>query len=219
MAAVDGSSPGVRFAAWLDTDVLYANQLQEVHVRFDLDPGVHLYTDPVPDGFRALTVGLGGDERVQADIATPETGQSFGVTGLDEEFHVVDGQVDLTVPFFLLSNRDTAGDDARPVALDVEVSYQACTDEECFMPERQVLRLDLTEEPNPGYETTDLAALSPLVMRRIVEAPKSMDDLMHLVNAALTGTSASEGQIGDALAALEERGLIAQLDDGRWEQA
>ncbi len=213
----EAGSPGVRVAAWLDTGVIYANQLQEIHVRFELDDDVHVYVDPVPSGFRALEVSVGGDDRLQTEPALAPPGHDFKVAGMTETFSVVEGSVDVTVPFFLLSNRDTAGDPARSMTLSVEVGYQACTGDECFIPERVTLELPLREEPNPGYETADLAALAPLAVRRIIEGPKSEEELLKLVNDALHGVDVTADQLRDVLAVLSDRGLTVS-DRGTWRQ-
>ena len=84
------------------------------------------------------------------------------------------------------------------------------------MPETLKLELDLSEAPNPGYETTDLAALAPLVMRRIAEGPKTDEELLRLVNAALTGVSVNTDEVRDTVEVLVERGLVVATDDDRW---
>lgn len=213
---VTTDSPGVQVAAWLDTPIISANQLQEVHIRFLLEPEVHLYTDPVPSGFRSISVSLKGDDSIHAENIPPIEGHEFTIDELPETFHVVEGTIDLAVPFFLLTNRDTAGDRTRHVPLSVEVSYQACTGAECFMPETVTLELELHEEPNPGYETKDIAALAPLVMRRVVESPKNEAELLFLVNAALAGVVVDAAEVRDTLKVLEGRGLV-DIDAGdRW---
>lgn len=217
--AAEAASPGVRVAAWLDSPALSANQLQNVNVRVAMDDGVHLYTDPVPDGFTALRAHLGGDDRLQVEPVEMPRGHPFTVTGLPERFQVVEGTFDVTIPFFLLSNRDTAGDPVRSVTLTVDLAYQACTDDECFMPEHITLELPLREEPNPGYESTDRGAVAPLVLRRIVEGPKSAAELLVLVNAALEGVEVAAADIDEVLAGLEQKGLVTPGDDGRWAES
>ena len=213
---VTSDSPGVQVAAWLDAPVISANQLQEAHVRFLLEPDAHLYTEPVPDGFNAISITLTGDDTLKVEDVAPLEGHEFKVEGLPETFYVLEGTIDIAIPFFLLTNRDTAGDELRDVPLSVEISYQACTGDTCFMPERVTLDLALQEAPNPGYETKDLAALAPLVMRRIVEGPKTEAELFTLINAALSGVSVDESEIRDTLNVLVERGLVAEDEDGNW---
>ena len=209
----------MQVAAWLDTNVVSANQVQDVHVRFALEPGVHLYTDPVPQGFRAVAVRLGGDPALHVHDVEPLVGHEFTVAGLDETFYVLEDVVEIKVPFFLLTYRDTAGEEGRGVPLSVEIDYQACTDEECFLPETVTLSLELREEPNPGYETKDLAALAPLVMRRIVEGPKTEDELLTLVNSALVGVDVVIEEIRVTVEVLVGRGLVVAAEDDRWAEA
>ena len=215
---MQSASPGVQIAAWLDSSVLAANQLQNVHIRFQLDEGVHLYTEPVPSGFRAVDVQLAGDDRIHVEETAPLIGHEFSIAGLDEDFFVVEDTVDMSIPFFLLTNRDTAGDGSRAVPLQVIVSYQACTADDCYLPERVELALDLREEPNPGYETKDLAALAPLVMRRIVEGPKDEAELLVLVNAALESVDVNAAEVSDTLDVLEGKELITRDPDGNWRE-
>ncbi|MFT7475594.1 MAG: hypothetical protein ACI81L_002533 [Verrucomicrobiales bacterium] len=216
---VSANSPGVRVAVWLDTQVVSANQQQDAHVRFVLEPDVHLYTEPVPAGFRAVSVKLTGDDAIHVEDVEPLEGHEFSIAGLDESFYVLENTIDIAVPFFLLTNRDTAGEGTRKVPMSVEIAYQACTGDECFMPETVTLELELNEEPNPGYETKDLAALAPLVMRRIVEAPKTEAELLDLVNAALVGVGVDAGEVRDTIDVLVGRGLVFQAADGRWVEA
>ena len=215
---VSTSSPGVQAAVWLDTAVVSANQIQDVHIRFVLEPDVHLYTDPVPDGFHALQVQLGGDDTVHAQDVAPLTGREFTVEGLDEVFHVLDGTFEITVPFFLLSNRDTAGEESRRVPVTVDITYQACTSDECFMPEAVTLDVELREEPNPGYETKDISALGPLVMRRIVEGPKSTEELLGLVNSALVDVEVDLADVRSTIDVLVGRKLVV-AQNGLWAEA
>ncbi len=212
----EAATPGVRVAAWLDTDILYANQLQELHVRIELDSGVHLYTEPVPDGFAALQIQIGGDDRVRSRSVTPPRGSEFHVEGLPDTFYVIDGSIEISAPFILLSNRDTAGDESRSVPLTVEIIYQACTKEACFIPEMLRLELPMREEPNPGYETADPVAVSSLALRRIVEQSRTDGELLELINAALSGVAVDADQLACILEDLASGGLIHRDETGRW---
>ena len=85
---------------------------------------MHLYTQPVPEGFSDLTVALEGVDRLRADPVTVAQGEEFHVEGLPETFYVVEGRIHLVLPFILLSNRDTAGDAIQdiPLRLSLELS-------------------------------------------------------------------------------------------------
>ena len=84
------------------------------------------------------------------------------------------------------------------------------------MPETLELDLPLKEAPNPGYESSDHAVVSPLVFRRIVEQPREDHELLVLVNAALDGAEVSMAVIHDVLDDLKEGQFIHQLPDGNW---
>lgn len=212
----EASSPGIEIAAWLDTAVVHGNQMQEAHVRIQMEDGLHMYTDPVPSGFRALSVELTGDSQLRPDKFSIPQGTAFHVDGLSEEFSVLEGRVDLDIPFILITNRDTAGDPVRQLMLTVDVAYQACTAEECFLPERVTLELPLSVEPNPGYESLDRAALAPLVNRRIVEQPRQFEELLGLVNSALEGVEASPELLTEVLTEMRDGGLIELGPDDAW---
>jgi hypothetical protein len=210
------SSPGVEVAAWLDSAVVAANQIQDLHLRLQLDDGVHLYAHPVPDGFRALEVTVGGPAAIRVEPVAPPPGTEFHMAGLAETFFVLEDVIDLRVPFLILSNRDTAGDAAVEVAVEVALEYQACTDLACFVPERIELQLPLRLVPNPGYESTDAAAVEPLVLRRLVEGPRVPGVLLEEVNEALHGVALTPEALEGVLAAMSERGLVHRDAAGAW---
>jgi hypothetical protein len=201
--------PGVRIAPWLDTEVVSANQFQELHVRFALDDA-HLSVEPVPDGFTAVSIALSGDDGLRPQPWEIHGGHQFTVEGLDEGFFVVDGSVEVSVPFMLLSKRDTAGDPDRDVRMKVEIAYQACPSVTCLMPERMTLALPFLKRPNPGYETSDPAAVSPLAHRRIVEQPRGDAELLDFVNAALEGVPISAHELSQVMEDLSSSGFISR---------
>lgn len=215
--SADASSEGVNLVAWLDTAVVHANQLQNLNVTIELEPDVHLYTQPVPEGFTELTVSLDGPDRLQVEPISLPAGSEFHVEGLPETFFVLEGRIELKVPFFLLSNRDTAGDETVDAPLTLNVSYQACTASACFMPERIEIPLPLQEAPNPGYESADQSVVSPLVFRRIVEKPRTATELLDLVNVALEGTDVSLEVINETIENLAQGGFIHLAND-LWER-
>ncbi len=218
-AGAETSTQGVQVAAWFESGAVHANQLHQLRVRLQTDPGVHLYVDPVPDGYRGLSVAVDGDDRLSVRPFPRPTGTPLHIEGLPEEFSVVEGQVDLGVPFLLASDRDTAGDPVREVTLGVEVAFQACTDETCFMPERVRLELPLREEPNPAYESVEPDLLGPLILRRLIESPRPEPELREIVFAGLAGTEGDEAATAftEMLADLVDQGLIEQAPDGRWQ--
>ena len=147
------SAEGVTVTAWVDNPVYRPLQSFVVRVKLELEEGLHIYVPPVPQGFTPLSVEVVGDEMVHGGSADLPPGRPHSVTGLDERFHVVDGQVDLTAPVRLAGSafeldgrqrneRRPAGD----ASISVVVRYQACTSTECFPPQAVDLKVDVVEE-------------------------------------------------------------------------
>ena len=129
------------FFAGKDMKLEVANTL---HVRIELADGLHVYGEPVPDGFHATTATLRPSEgiRIGEPIYPPTTPRAFPVLGVT--LNTYEGVVDVAVPV----TRTAAWDDLsefrrrmgfpplKEVTLDVEVNYQACSETVCYLPER-----------------------------------------------------------------------------------
>jgi len=139
---------GARVAAWLDSDVVSANQIQDMHVRLALDEDLHVYTEPTPDGYVPLQVTLAGAEVRTRNLVAPP-GHELRIAGIPETFSVLDGVVDVALPFMVFSNDNTAGGAPRDLTLQVMVRFQACTGQECLLPTSLALELPIREVPNP----------------------------------------------------------------------
>jgi hypothetical protein len=150
--AVSGTdaAPGVQGAAWLDETTFFPGQRLYAHVRLQVDPGLHLYVPPIAEGYIPVTVTMAPVPELTVEKAALPEGTPFRVEGLTDEFQVVEGEVDIRVPFYF---SDEATDDA---TLAVRIGYQACTEEVCFAPEE--LRIDLPIKqlpiPHPEPRTT-----------------------------------------------------------------
>ncbi|MGE3961620.1 MAG: redoxin domain-containing protein [Dehalococcoidia bacterium] len=136
----DVEGPGLRISATLAEERLTFMQRTPLYVRLDLDPGLHVYGAPVPAGFVATEVSVRADgdpEGVRVlEVETPPTAP-FRVAGIDHEFRVFGGNVEFAVPI-VNGNRDLES-----LALDVTVRFQACDDQQCFLPQTRALRVDV----------------------------------------------------------------------------
>jgi DsbC/DsbD-like thiol-disulfide interchange protein len=106
------------------------------------DDGLHLYGRPIPDGYIATEVAVEGPDDVEVgEVRYPAT-TPFRVHGLPEEFHVFDdSRISMEVP---IRNQSRELD---PFSLRINVRYQACSDSACFLPQKQVLELDVPRLP------------------------------------------------------------------------
>jgi DsbC/DsbD-like thiol-disulfide interchange protein len=104
-------------------------------VDLTIDPGLHVYGHPIPEGFIPLSI----------DVAAPLTGLRVGtpvfppptlhqMEGFDDAFFIYEGDLSVSIPLTF-----TAAVDA--IAVEVKVRYQACGDQGCFMPQTVELSL------------------------------------------------------------------------------
>ena len=136
----DAEGPGARVSAALAEPRLTFMQRTPLYVRLDLDPGLHVYGEPVPNGYVATEVSVtatGNPEGVRIlDVESPPT-KPFSVAGVSDEFHVFDGTVEFAVPI-VNGNRDLEA-----LGLDVTVRFQACDEKQCFLPQTKQLHIDV----------------------------------------------------------------------------
>jgi AhpC/TSA family protein/cytochrome c biogenesis DsbD-like protein len=138
----DASGDGVTISATLGGDGMVFAEVSILYVDIDLDEGLHLYGQPIPEGFIPTEVSVKAPEGVEvAETRYPST-VPFQIEGIDEEFHTFEaGQIRIAVPI----NNGLREGDSFP--LSVTVSYQACTDRECYLPQKRTLELDVPLRP------------------------------------------------------------------------
>jgi DsbC/DsbD-like thiol-disulfide interchange protein len=123
-----GATAGVRVRAWLDAAEYRFFQRLWLTIDLTIDPGLHLYGQPIPDGFIPLSVTVAPHDGVVVGEPHWPPPQPFRMDGLDAAFVVYDGTVQLALPV-TFTQRD-AGDQT----LTVTVGYQACTTTDCLPP-------------------------------------------------------------------------------------
>jgi len=131
--------PGVQLVAWLDAPTYRPYQKLRLHLAFQLEPEIHIYAAPTPEGFIPLTVEIAPREGLSVWPLVAPAPQPFQVAGLDETFLVYEGRFRVSLPFSI----DVAAD---AVTLDVQVQYQACSVTECYPPGVLTLALQLEGE-------------------------------------------------------------------------
>jgi len=127
---------GVTVQVRLGATSLAFMQLADLYVSFELPAGIHVYGRPIPDGYRAVGVRvMAGDGVRIGDPVHPPT-RPMRIAGLAEEFNVYEERAVIRVPI-VLGTRPS--ESFTELAIEVEVTYQACTDEMCFAPVTEVL--------------------------------------------------------------------------------
>ena len=134
-------SDRVRASVWLGGSTYHPHQRLSLNVELNIAAGLHVYTDPIPDGYVPLSIEIEPVQGMQiGEIKLPEP-QQLHLETLDETFHVFEGRVRGRLPVVLTHN---VGD----VQLALRVGYQTCSDRECFMPEVLTLTLPVRAEDN-----------------------------------------------------------------------
>src|SRR4051794_14788835 len=89
---------GVAARAYLDSPTYRLLQRLRLTVELRVAPGLHVYGQPIPDGYIPLTVEVAPLDGLEVGPTEAPTPTPFQVAGLDEQFAVYDGTAKLAVP-------------------------------------------------------------------------------------------------------------------------
>lgn len=134
------AASGVRITAGVAHRRFFPNQVSKIRLRLDIAAGLHVYVPPIDEGYRPLQVSVEAPDGFYWEAPELPSGVPYRVEGLPERFQVVEGRVDLEIPFHV---HEEVGD-VTPV---VVVSYQTCTDTLCNPPVAVRLPLPLVARP------------------------------------------------------------------------
>jgi hypothetical protein len=145
----DADGEGVRIRAIFGGESMVFMETAMLYVDIELDEGLHLYGQPIPEGYIATEVTVDAPDGVVLQPPRYPSTTPFRMDGIDEDFHVYEGDFRVAV---MVQRADA---ELEMVPLDVTVSYQACNDRECFLPQTKTLHLDvpvaaLKRRPRPA---------------------------------------------------------------------
>jgi hypothetical protein len=129
-----GQSEGVQVRAYLDSETYRFFQRLWLTVELAIEPGLHIYGQPIPEGYTPLAIDIAPIEDMVVGNPKWPTPHPFRFAGLDETLYVYEGKIAVSLPVTLTQE---GGDQT----LDVGVRYQACSHTDCFMPSSISLRL------------------------------------------------------------------------------
>jgi len=132
---VHGSAQGVEISARLDGSTSRAASPTRLAIDITIDPGLHVYGLPVPEGFIPLSIDVSSPEGVRVGIPVFPPPTPLQMEDFDESFFIYEDKLSVSIP---LTVTDDRVDDT---ALEVKVRYQACGDRGCFMPQTVELNL------------------------------------------------------------------------------
>ncbi len=111
--------------------IAYRSQLLSVVVDISLKDGFHLYGKPIPQGFIAFEIEFESNPNFEVDEFTyPET-KAFKIESLQETFHILPDKINLKT-FLRIKNQPEAGKHT----VTATVTFQACNDRVCMIPEK-----------------------------------------------------------------------------------
>ena len=137
----EAETTGVTVRGWFDKDTYAWGQRIWLTVELQIGDGLHVYGRPIPEGYYPLAVEIEPLERLIIGEAEFPAAVPFRVKGLDARFHVYEGCVRVRVPVtFMLVDGGT-------LEIAFNVSFQACSASECFVPQTVRMVLPISELP------------------------------------------------------------------------
>ena len=138
--SVEGGDDQLGITATLAAPDFKFEQVVDLVVRLRLAPGLHLYgepqDEPVQEGLYPTTVSVTSTAPLRVGEPRYPATQPHHVEGIDAELPAFVGELEVVVPLISDSREGV-------IPLDVEVSYQACSDRECYIPRTERLHLDV----------------------------------------------------------------------------
>lgn len=156
-----GGEPSVRITAAVHggRGTIRQGIRRQLVVRFELDPGLHIYGEPVPEGLVPTSVHVDAPAGLVVEPPIHPPTEPLRLESLGVDLAVWSGVVDIVVPFYAVGElaSEVRPLDVDEVTLDVTIRYQACTDETCMLPQTEKLALrvplDVIDVPNISLHT------------------------------------------------------------------
>jgi peroxiredoxin len=134
VAAQAQDAEDVTIRATLESDTYRWFQRLWLTVELTLAPGLHVYGEPIPEGYIPLAVDVAPIDGLEVGTATFPIPHPYRIEGLEEEFVVYEGTVVIAIPL-------TFTQEGEDQTVHVTVRYQACSEAGCFVPQTMSLQL------------------------------------------------------------------------------
>ena len=126
--------------ATLDSDSFVRGERVGLRVAVAMAPGLHTYGRPLPDGYIPTTLTIHGPDTVAIEPVVYPSTTPFRADWLDEELPTYGGE-------FTLTTAVTFNAAIEDVALTATLNFQACDDQECYLPARLTFTLPMRFRP------------------------------------------------------------------------
>lgn len=132
---VQAQAQGVQVTARLDSPTYRVFQRLWLTLNVSIEAGLHVYGQPVPEGFIPLTVTVTPAPGLVVGAPEFPSPTLHQLAGLDEDFYIFEGKLTVSVPL-------TFTQDEHDTVVQVAIRYQACSDAlGCFMPQAVALQV------------------------------------------------------------------------------
>ena len=139
----------VKISAFLSDSSMAFETQSMVHVRFELEEGLHMYGRPLPDSYIASEVTIPDTPGLRVGTVQYPPTHPREFPALRVTLNVYEGVVDVAIPVtpnaevFHRSNPD------RPEVVDVPITvlYQVCSETICYTPRTETLSLAAPFQP------------------------------------------------------------------------
>jgi len=129
--------------AALDSASFVRGERVGLRVTIQLAPGMHSYGRPLPDGYIPTTLTIDGPETLEVEPVIYPPTESLHIAWLDEDLPCYTGQVTLATAITFTAQQEVC-------TLTATLRFQACTVEECFIPEELTFTLPIQFRPFPS---------------------------------------------------------------------
>jgi len=151
-----GGEAGVRISATYHGGggKLKSAVVRHLVVRFELDPGLHIYDAPVPKGMVATRIEVVGPPGLNTDEMIKVPTKPLTLPGVETELRVWEGRVDFVIPVWADDRIVGLVEKSKfdEIEIKVRVDYQACDDQSCRIPQSETLTLKVPIAPYLGHD-------------------------------------------------------------------
>lgn len=125
--------------------VLRVGPRRRLVVRVDMPEGIHIYGEPVPTGMVATTIDVSGPDGLHFEEMEAPPTAPFELPGVDQPLQVWGGSIDFVIPLYADTSLTglVRDEDDPSIELTVTIRYQACDDDQCFIPRAQTVSLEV----------------------------------------------------------------------------
>ena len=143
---VELTNDQVKISAFASDPSLQFETQTMIYVRFELEDGLHMYGNPLPDGYIASTATIPETPGLRVGEAVYPATHLREFPELDVTLNVYEGVVDVAIPVTPNAERFTSRL-AEDVEIPIEVLFQACSETICYTPRTETLSVTLPLQP------------------------------------------------------------------------